>query len=273
MLGAMSSISAKRSNDIHLRNYLPGDESSIIDLFNSQNLDLGGFVPRTVKYWQWCCLQRPDVTSQGIQVAEKEGRLVGYVVVGTHGDVLEFCYDKRFGGEVAALSLLEYALNYVRKLGYDSIVLNACSDDQIVRNVCKRLGFAESPSEPVFLSVLDLPELILNILESRIREEYDGKVFWFHLRSCPPWITDNFGIMMTKKGAVILERPNGSSQAIIDVEMSSLIAIIFGNKSIFRELLSSKIRLDHFWKAFEVIRFMRLLKVRSKWSMSRADNG
>jgi hypothetical protein len=266
-------ISAKESNAVHLRSYLPGDEDSIIDLFNSQNLSLGGFVPRTAEYWRWCCLQRPDVTAQGIQVAEKEGRLVGYIVVGNHGDVWEFCYDRRFGGETVASCLLEFALNYVRKLGDDSIVLNAYSDDQTVRKVCRRLGFAESPSEPVFLSVLDLPELILATLKARIRKEYKGEVFWFHVRNCPPWITDSFGIMLIENGAVILEKPINSCHVALDVEMATLVAIIFGNKSIFRELLSSRIRFGHFWNVFKVIRFMSLLRVKSKWSMPRADNG
>jgi hypothetical protein len=164
-------------------------------------------------------------------------------------------------------------LNYVRKLGEDSIVLNAYSDDQTVRKVCRRLGFAESPSEPVFLSVLDLPELIIAILEARIRKKYKGEVFWFHVRNCPPWIADSFGIMLTKNKAVILETSNHFSQVTIDVEMSTLVAIMFGNKSIFRELLSSKIRLRHFWNVLKVIRFMNLLRVKSKWSMPRADNG
>jgi hypothetical protein len=273
MTGARNIISAKGSNAVHLRSYSPGDEDSIIELFNIQNMGLGGFVPRTAEYWRWCCLQRPDVAAQGIQVAEKEGRLVGYIVVGNRGDVWEFCYDRRFGGETVASCLLEYALNYVRKLGNDSIVLNAYSDDQTVRKVCRRLGFAESPSEPVFLSVLDLPELILAILEARIRKEYKGEVFWFHLRNCPPWIADSFGIMLTKNGAVILEKPNHSSQVTLDVEMSSLVAIMLGNKSVFRELLSSRIRLGHFWNVFKAIRFLSLLKVKSKWSMPRADNG
>lgn len=273
MTGVWNPISAKGSNDVYLRNYLPGDEDSIISLFNSQNQGLGGFVPRTAKYWRWCCLQRPDVTTQGIQVAEREGQLVGYIVVGNHGDVWEFCYDPRFGGETVASCLLEYALNYVRKLGDDSIVLNAYSDDQTVRKVCERLGFAESPSEPVFLSVLDLPELILAILKARIRREFKGEVFWFHLRNCPPWITDSFGIMLTKNGAMILEKPDHSSQVTLDVEMSTLVAVIFGNKSIFRELLTSRIRFGHFWNVFKVIRFMSLLRVKSKWSMPRADNG
>ena len=263
--------SESRSTDIHFRNFLSGDEDSIVSLFNSQYEGLGGFVPRTVEYWHWCCLQRPDVKIQGIQVAERGKRIVGYVVVGNSGNVWELCCDRRLGGEGVVSYLIKYALHYVRSVGCDSIVLNAYSGDQIVRNVCRELGFAEAPSEPVFLSVLDIAELIRAILEAKISKTFRDQVFWFNLKNCPSWSIDSFGISQRKNEVTILREPNDSSRVTVDVQMSTLVGIVFGAKSIFRALLSSEIHLDHFWNLPKTIKFIRLLRTKSRWFIPRAD--
>ena len=81
------------SEEYTIRTYLPGDETALVLLFNNQNATLAGFVPRTVEYWRWCCLKRPDVDEEGIIIAKKGDKIVGYCVIGWSGNVWELCHD------------------------------------------------------------------------------------------------------------------------------------------------------------------------------------
>jgi hypothetical protein len=255
------------------RTYVQGDETALVLLFNKEQATLAGFVPRTVEYWHWCCLKRPDVSEEGILVLEKENKTVGYVVVGKSGNIWELCYDSSQKAKIIVSKLLTWAEDYARSVGCDSIVLNAYVKDPLVREVCKDMDFAESPPEPMFLSVLDMPQLMREVLQAKNQSLDLAEVFWFNLKNCPPWCVDSFGIMLSKNDIVILEKPNHFSKVTIDVEMSTLVALIFGAEGVFRALFSSKIRFDHFWNVFKVFRFIRLLQVKSDWFTPRADIG
>ena len=52
--------------DYVIRNFVEGDEERIVKLFNEAYGNFSGYVPRTVEYWRWCCLKRPDVRKDGI---------------------------------------------------------------------------------------------------------------------------------------------------------------------------------------------------------------
>jgi hypothetical protein len=253
------------------RTYIRGDESALALLFNNEQANLAGFVFRTVEYWRWCCLQRPDVSEKGILIVEKENKVVGYVVVGKSGNIWELCYDSSRKAKTIVSKLLTWADDYARSVGSNSLVLNAYVKDSLVREVCKDMDFAESPSEPMFLSVLDLPQLMREVLQARNQRLHSNEVFWFNLKNCPTWCVESFGILLSKNDIAILEKPNHLSKVTIDIEMSTLVALLFGAQGVFRALLSSKIRFDHFWNVFKVIRFIRLLQVKSDWFTPRAD--
>jgi hypothetical protein len=133
------------------------------------------------------------------------------------------------------------------------------------------MDFAESPPEPIFLSVLDLPQLMREVLQARKQGLDSNEVFWFNLKDCPPWCAASFGLMLSENDIMILEKPNHLAKVTINVEMSTLVDLMFGAKGIFRALLSSQIRFDHVWNVFKVIWFIRLLQVKSDWFTPRAD--
>jgi hypothetical protein len=262
---------ADNTSEYAARTYVQGDEIALVLLFNNEQANLAGFVPRTVEYWRWCCLQRPDVSEKGILVVEKENKIVGYVVVGKSGNIWELCYDSSHKAKTIVSKLLTWAEDYARSVGSNSIVLNAYVKDPLVREVCKGMDFAESPPELMFLSVLDLPQLMREVLQAKNLNLDSNEVFWFNLKNCPTWCVDSFGLMLSKNDIVILEKPNHLSKVTIDVEMSTLVALIFGAKGVFRALFSSKIRFDHLWNVFKVIWFIRLIQVKSDWFTPRAD--
>jgi hypothetical protein len=258
--------------DLRTRKYRPGDENFFASLFNKENERFAGFVPRTAEYWRWCCLQRPGVNQDGIIVIENSNQTVGYSVTAKSGEVLEVCVDSRFNRQAILLKLLSETLDYTKSVGSSSIVINAPSGDSDIRKVCERLNLAESLPEPMFLSVLDLPELILAILKARIQKEHKREVFWFHLKNCPSWCIDSFGIMIIGKDVQILKEPN--AQAVtVEVEMEELASVIFGQEEVLQAILFSRIRLDHFWNLSKFIRFAKDLRIESDWALPRADIG
>lgn len=68
-------------NRYELRNFVEGDEEKIVKLFNDAYARFSGYVPRTVEYWRWCCLKRPDVRKDGIFLVfdKGAGNFEGYV--------------------------------------------------------------------------------------------------------------------------------------------------------------------------------------------------
>jgi hypothetical protein len=254
------------------RNFHAGDELPMVNLFNKQYSKLAGFVPRTVEYWTWCCLKRPDVDEKGIQIIKTNEKISGYIVVGKSGNVWELCYDQQHEGKAIVSQLLNWALDYSRSVGCDSLALNVFSQDNLVNKVCQDLDFGQSMPEPMFLSVLDLPELICKILEAKQLHLNDESVFWFNLQNCPSWCMNSFGIKLGQNSVNILKDPV-ESQITIDVEMETFLDLLFANTSVTKSIITSKVRFNPFWKILKVENFLIDLPVKAPWFIPRADMG
>jgi len=260
-------------DDYTVRTYRPGDETALVRLFNDENAAVVGFVPRTIEYWRWCCLERPDVDEEGIMIVERADQIVGYSVIGKSGNVWELCHDSRYDAEIIISNLLDRTLDYSGSVGSNSVVLNVSTEDSSLRRVCQELGFAESPPEPTFISILDLPRLVQVILQSQnFRSEMNG-VFWFCLRDCPPWCTASFGVKLENKRVTILSGAPPISRIEIETEMSTLVALMFGTKSVLMAMASSKVHFHPFLRIARVQRLLSLLQIRAPWFVPRADMG
>ena len=264
---------ADNTGEYSSRTYEQGDETSLVLLFNAQNANLAGFVPRTVEYWRWCCLKRPDVEEKGILILEKQNKIVGYVVVGKSGNIWELCYDSSNIAKVVVSKLLSWAENYAKSVGSSSVVFNAYDKDPVVREVCQDMDFVESPSEAMFLSILDLPQLIREVLQAKNQILDINEVFWFNLKNCPPWCLPSFGVKLEKNQVTILEKPVPVQRTTIEAEMSTVVALIFGTESLLKDVMASKLRFHPFWKISKVKKLFNLLQIRTPWFMPRADIG
>lgn len=264
---------AENSNEYRVRTFRQGDEIVLVHLFNRVYEDFAGFVPRTPEYWVWCCLSRPDVNEESIVIVNKEEKIVGYAVVGKSGNIWELCYDPMYDGEVVVSKLLNWALDYLRNVGSDFVMLNAPVKDEVVRKVCQELDFAETPPSFMFVSVLDFSRLICEILRSR-KEMLDiCGVFWFRLKNCPSWGNDSFCIQVRKDDVSVMEEVVNNPEMVIDADMSTLISCIFGTENIWNALVTSKVRFRPFWKIRKFLKLFSLLQVKSPWFMPRADGG
>jgi hypothetical protein len=255
------------------RTFVRGDEVALTNLFNIANRNFAGFVPRTPEYWVWCCLNRPDVNEKSVVIVNKGNKVVGYAVVGKSGNVWELCYDSLYDGKTIVSKLLSWTLDYARSAGSDSVTLNAFEKDDVMRIACRELGFAEAPPELVYFSVLDLPSLICEIFRARdVKPKIDG-TFWFKLNNCPPWCDDNFGVKLENNEASSFEEAEDSPEVVVEADMTTLVACIFGTESILRAILASKVRFRPFWKALKFLKFFSVLRISSPWVLPRADIG
>ena len=254
------------------RNFQKGDELSLVNLFNKQFSSLAGFVPRTVEYWTWSCLKRPDVDEKGILVIKINEETLGYIVVGKSGNVWDICYDHQHDGKTIVSQLLNWALDFSKSIGCDSLAINAYSQDNLIKEVCKELDFGQSMPEPMFLSVLDLPELICKILEAKQLHLNDESVFWINLQNCPSWCMNSFGIKLGKNSEQF-SKDSVESKITIDVEMETFLDLLFANSSVAKSIITSKVRFNPFWKILAVENFLRDLQFRAPWFIPRADLG
>ena len=254
-----------------IRKYRSGDETLLAELFNSEYAALAGFVPRTVEYWRWCCLGRPDVDKEGIMIMEYANRIVGYAVVGRSGNVWELCSDSHYDAKMIVTKLLARALDYAQSVGSSSVVLNVSTKEPLLRRACQEMDFVECPPEPMFTSILDLPQLICAIIQSKNFGSDMNEVFWFWLKGCPSWCISSFGVKLDRNLVTVLTDPPPMSRITIETEMSTLVALIFGTESVSKALLSLKVHFHPFLRISKARKLLNLLQTKTPWFVPRAD--
>jgi hypothetical protein len=264
---------SKDSEEYSVRTFREGDEIALVHLFNKNYEDVVGFVPRTSTYWIWCCLNRPDVTEESVVIVNKAEKIVGYAVVGKSGDIWELCYDPIYDEKIIISKLLNWSVDYLKKVGSDSIVLNAPSTDQVVREVCQELGFTETPPEFLYVSVLDFPSYVYEILQSKKENLKMNGSFMFRLAGCPPGCASNFSIQIRKKEISVNVESVDNPEIMVDADMSSLTSCILGTKGVLRAIITSKVHVHPVWKIPKFLKLFSALQIKSQWFMPRADYG
>lgn len=261
-----------QTSEYNVRTYRDGDETEFIKLFNESHQHYAGFVPRTVDYWLWSCKLRPTVNSEGIMVAERNNEIVGYIVVGNLGEIYELCYNPAQNGWTIVSKLIERAIQYVVAKGGGRVILRAPSDDAIIREVCKKFEFRESPLAQVSvisLRVLNFPMLIKKIVDSKKREQINFEdTFLIQLKDAPP--SDNFITVSIRDGIFSVERGEVNNPRIkICIDTRTLTSLIFGTLSIASATLSFRLRVRPFWKLPEALKLLSLLLLRDSWYVPR----
>ena len=255
------------------RTFKKGDEASIVQLFNSAFKEYAGFVPRTSQYWIWCCLQRPDGTEEGITVVSMGEKIVGYAVAGKSGNIWEMCYDPTCNGEIVVTKLLAQALNYLERMGSDSVLLNFPTKDAVVRKVCEKFNFAESSLEYMFVSVLDFSRLISEVLKNAAeKQKVDGQ-FLFKLKNLPSSLANNFCVEIRNGEVTVTEKTVDAPEVIVEADASTLVSCMLKGENIVKALATSRIRFYPLWKIGKVIKLFSLLQNSSPWFIPRADYG
>lgn len=95
----------------------------------------------------------------------------------------------------------------------------------------------------MFVSVLDLPKLISEILHSREISGIDG-VFLFKLKDCPAWFNDSLCIRVKGNETDVMEQMIGTPDIVVNADMPTLVSCILGTANISRALITSKLRVQ-----------------------------
>lgn len=258
-----------------VRTYVEGDEAELVRLFNEAYGGFAGFVPRTPKYWRWCCLNRPDVEPKGIGIVNDRTKIIGYGVIGKSGNIWELCYDSKYDGKEVVSTILKYAINYVEKAGGDSVTLNAPASDQLIRDICVRFGFMEVFPPALFISVLDFPSLIREVLDSKREKlrEFDEE-FLIKLRNPPSWYGGNISVRIGNGKVSIRDvEEEVTTGVVIETDVQTITSCILGTIPLFKVFLGSKLRVRPRWKYLKVLNFLSLIRIEDRWVTPAGDIG
>ena len=258
-----------------LRAFKKGDESKIISLCNKEYGKYGGYPPKTVEYWRWSYLQRPDVEPEGIVIAQDEkAEVVGYTVIGKSGNIWEFCYDSEKDGEEIISLLLNNAVSYLHKVNAPSISLNAPINDALLNRQCRNLGFSTYPSPLVCLSIYDYQKLLTLIMTSKHLENQINEKITIKLRNDQS-PTKNQLILIINDGKVQVSTKIDDIDDGICLETDKLTfsCLIFGTLSPSKSFMLSKLKISPFWKSHSVLRFLSSIQLKPDWYLQLGDYG
>ena len=258
-----------------LRNFMDEDEERIVELFNDVYGRFSGYVPRTVEYWRWCCLNRPDVKRNGIfLVFDREtGDLAGYVVVGLSGNIWELCVRSNCGD--AALTLLDRAITYLEDAGVSAVNVNVPKSDETLNEACRKMGFAMVDVHKLFVGVLSFRKLISIFARSKV----DVLTKKFNERICiivkdpSLWIERAVSIKVDDRGIDVFEGMIESPTVSVKTDAKALLAVLVGALNPKQAFLSFRIRVKPFWKAITMESFLRSLRMDASWFWPLGDFG
>lgn len=265
------------TSQYYLRTYRYGDEESLISLFNRIYRNFIGFVPRTIEYWKWCVLSRPNLEEKGIVIVTNGDKIVGYAAVDKLGNILEFCCDLVPKRRKVVEMLLGWCVEYTQRHGGNAISLNAPAQDDVVRQVCQELGFGELPFEfsvgALFLRTTNFPQLLREIVNQK-RKIIEGvnETILINLRKVPQWCDDHVK-MQIREGRItflkeIAERPS----ITIDADVSTISSTIFGsNGKLLGMILKGRLKIRPFWKIPRAVKIFSWLQIRRPWYLPIAD--
>ena len=263
----------KNMEEYSVRTYEEGDEVELTGLFNEVYKSYAGFVPRTLEYWRWSCLDRPDVEKEGIVIVAYREKIVAYAVVGKTGNIWELCFDHAHKEKALASLILENAVEYLIRVGADSVTLNLPSEDTAVREACEKLGFSEVPPDAMFLSVLDFEQL-LRLLSCAKKEklmDFDED-FLIKFKDAPFWISPCVAIKI-QNGRTKIEDGNTPHKVLIETDTTTLTSILFGTAKPLWALLRLRLRISPLRKFRSVLKWLSLLRLDDPWFFPKSDSG
>ena len=256
---------------LSVRTFRNGDEPAIVELFNNAYSGYGGFVPRTVEYWRWCCLERPDVEKNGIFLAFDGERLCGYLVAGSSGNIWEFCVADN--DRDTAKTLLSEALGYLEKVGASSVSVNVPSDANIVEDLCEA-GFGEAFAARMFVTTLSPAALVQALVNPRkevLMKKLDAE-FGVQLRGVPYGASKEFSVKIHNASVEVEEGFPTKPSVIVELKFMDLLSVLFGCSNANRLLLTGKMRVKPFRKSGAVLTLLSAIRLRSSWFFPLSDS-
>jgi len=264
---------------LKIKTYKEGDEAELVDLFNERFKHFIGHLPKTVNFWRWCYLERPDVSPEGIFIAERANRFVGYAVVGIPkgGMHLARLYDYCFleGDKAAALGLMRHCISFAMKNKALGIIFIPCKQDEIALELSRRLGFISRPNK---YHVLTYPindfkfyEKIFDVLNSQTEK----------LPSCRNTLEDlnsnlvirlkpfkkthysyrSFTVQIRSGKFNLRSEETETFDAIVECDTTTFVRLLFGTIRLTKALIMRRIRISPLRKLPLVFKIFSRLSV------------
>lgn len=255
-----------------VRSFRDGDEKLIVELFNEVYAGYGGHVPRTVDYWRWSCLKRPDVDQRGVFLAFEGQTLRGYIVAGSSGNIWEYCVAD--GEEQAAQTLLTEALKYLEAVGVSSANVNVPRDSSAVRALTEA-GFNEVQAERMFITTMSPASLIRALASSRketLSDESNDDLL-VKLHHAPFGTGSDFSVNLRRGSVDVVEGSSTKTSVVVELAFMDFLSIIFDGSSAGRLLLAGKLRVKPFWKLRSALRLLSAVRLRNSWFFPLSDFG
>jgi hypothetical protein len=257
-----------------VRNFRPGDEEAIVSLFNDVYGGYGGCVPRTVDYWSWSCLQRPDVEEDGIFVISEDvgSGLLGYAVVGSSGNIWEFCVKD--GEKEATRVLLTEAMKYLEAGRVSSVNVNVPRDADIV-GVLLEFGFGEVPAERMFVTSLSPAMLVrafVSSLKSKERAGFNDDL-GFRLHDVPFGVNGEFSVKARSGLVEVGEGFPSDASVVVEMGFMDFLSVLFNGSSPGRLFLAGKLHVKPSWKFAVALKFLGAARLRCSFFFPLSDFG
>ena len=260
----------------YIRTYRQGDEKELTALFNDVYQNYAGFVPRTIEYWKWSILLRPDLSREGIAIVVNADQVVGYAAMEKSGNILEFCYDPNHDGKTIFSKLLGWCIDFAEDQGADLVSLNAPVQDNLIRQVCKELGFTEEPFDSLFTRVLDLPYILKKIVnqKNKVKKNLDEMIL-INLRKFPSWCADHVAILVQDGKITVSTERTGQPSIEIYADISTISSCIFGSRrTLYRAILERRMRIRPLRKVLRAVKILSLFQLKNPpWYVPGADYG
>lgn len=254
---------------MNVRTVRDGDEPAIAELFNEAYGKYGGFVPRTAEYWRWCCLERPDVNKDGIFLAYEDDKLCGYTVVGSSGNIWEFCVAEN--NKEAAEALMFQALNYLEQFGVSYVNVSIPMDAGYA-DILRKVGFGEVPAKEMFVTTLSPAKLIEALVTSK--RDFFAKLeedFGFKLREVPFGVSEEFLVKIHEASVCVAEGSAPNPSVYVELGFQDFLSILFNHSSLTRLFLSGKMKIKPLRKASSVFSFLSNLRLTNSWFFPLSD--
>jgi len=266
----------EKTSNYELRTFRDGDEIKIVQLFEKNYSNYGGYTLRSPEYWRWCCLQRPDMEKEGILIAldKKSKEIVGYAVVGKSGSLWELSYDPNNNGEELVSLLLDKATAYLEQAGAASINFTAPQKDRIIQKVCKEHGFTVGKPPKMFLSVLNFQRLV-SLLANNKADELTAKFnesILIELTDAPFWINDTIFLQINPNG-ITVDQKRRTPTIQLQTDCMTFSSLLFENTTPFNAFIHLKLKIKPLLKIMTMLKLLSNLRIGAEWSFQLSEYG
>jgi hypothetical protein len=263
-----------------LRPYQPGDERAIVELSNRCLAAYAGWVPRTVDYWRWSILQRPDVGPTDILLLDSGGQILGYTVLGRDGSVLDFCVDPEQpsrGRRTLIERLIAGLEERARARHCDTLTFSEPSSDRLVDQALRESGYVVDQPHCFSLGVLNPLSLLQQLLLARGAQlpKLQSPSFVFELNPGPyPFLLNSRLLLQLEPQPQVRDISDLAEypqECVLRMDLCALTELLLCGVTVDSLLQQSQLEIRPAAHLADARKLLDVLAIRSLWHIPRSD--